>query len=231
MNWGFTMKHALATMVMAALVGCGGGGDSSSGTTDETYTPPPDTTSGAEDPPADPVEAPMIEPEPEPTGPGRLTVGITVAGESVAGNVVVADRGGDTVAEGSAGQTFSLPAGEYRVFGEITDASILADRPTREAEEMIDLAPGQQLSVNVEHGRSRVKLNVVRNGRPVANWRMELRRQGTDEVVLELRSGMEHTAVSPGRYDGVVHFGASRIDVSGIIFQGGATQEIPVRVQ
>ena len=166
-----------------------------------------------------------------PAAMARLTARIVMNGEPIAGKVRIEDANGQTVAEGVAGHTFAMPAGRYRVFGEVTDASILADTPTREAEDPAILEPGESVTHDVEMGQAQIRLSVIQNGRRVRVWRMELRRPGADETILELTPSTRHVSMSPGRYEGVMHVRGDAIQVSGLIFMGGATQDIPVRLR
>jgi hypothetical protein len=167
---------------------------------------------------------------PPPAGPARLSVKLLLGNEEVPGRVRVLSASGETVKEGRAGQTFSVPAGRYVLEGEITDESVLADTPTKRGESF-ELAAGERRTEAVELGRSRIKLKVLRRGREVRDAKVKLRRKGGERVILELTVGDEYLSISPGRYDATVEFGNNRVEVDGLIFQGGATQTIPVRVQ
>src|SRR5690606_924549 len=135
---GVTLRKVeiMRTLIPAAIalalvsIGCGGAQTTADETasleeetepvvTDETYA---DETSGAE------------EEEPPPaTGPGRLRVVNRVGGEDSSGRVRVLNDAGEVVAEGASGESFVVDSGTYRVVGEITDADVLIDKPTREA--------------------------------------------------------------------------------------------------
>ena len=167
---------------------------------------------------------------PAATGPARLTVGISVEGESAPGKVKVLSASGDVIKEGPAGRTYTLPPGTYTLVAEVTDASVLVDKPSRTGE-AFDLEAGDERTENVEMGRSKVRLKVMKGNRHVRNTRVELMRQGSEEVVLDFKPGNQHISISPGRYDAVVHMGNTRVEVDGIVFMGGATQDIPIRVQ
>lgn len=223
------MRTLIPAAIALALVsiGCGGAQTTADETasleeetepvvTDETYV---DETSGAE------------EEEPPPaTGPGRLRVVNRVGGEDSSGRVRVLNDAGEVVAEGASGESFVVDSGTYRVVGEITDADVLIDKPTREAGPVTVVA-GEEQTATIDHPRSRVRLRVTRRGRPVAQWRMEVRPQANPEAApITLRASDRHTPITPGRYDGTLRFGSQRIEVSGIIFQGGATMDVPVNV-
>ncbi len=226
------MRHLVLLTVAAGLAcgslasGCGGGQAPSSGTTADAVDDTPAVSASVEDE----ADAEPEEAEPVATGPGRLRVVNRVGGEDSSGSVRVLDEGGETVAEGASGDTFTLEAGSYRVVGEITDPDVLIDTPTREADGMITVMAGQEQTVTVDHPVSRVRLRVTRGGRPVARWRMQVRRQDGQGEPIELRSGEQHIPITPGRYDATLHFGNSQIEVTGIIFQGGARMDVPVNV-
>lgn len=218
-------------LALGGLAGCGGGADEPA----EDTTTEPTATAGDETPPPAPEPEPVAEPEPEPeppSGPGQLRVVNVVRDEEVGGNVRVLSSDGEVVAEGSSGDTFNVESGQYRVQGEITDDSVLIDTPTHELEGMATVAPGETTETRIEFPVSRVRIEVTRRGRPIRRWRLTVTRQGFGEsdegIVLEPSS--EHVAITPGRYDGTLRFGGQQIEVSGLIFQGGATQTVPVNV-
>ena len=216
----------LAPLAIALLItGCGGAPANTHDTadlddTEPTYEEPiADETSGDE------------EPEPPATGPGQLRVVNRVGGEESTGNVRVLSASGEVVAEGRSGDTFTVEAGSYRLVGQITDPAVLIDTPTRESDGMITVLAGQEQTATIDHARARVRVRVTRRGRPVAQWRMQLRRQGVEGAEpITLRASEQHTPITPGRYDATLQFGANRIEVTGIIFQGGATMDVPVNV-
>lgn len=236
-------KRNMRTLTLAAIalalvsIGCGGAPTVSdpsaepepveSTAADESYA---DETAGDEA--LEPEEQETVEAEEEPpaTGPGQLRVVNRVGGEESGGRVRVLDASGEVVAEGQSGETFTLEAGTYRVIGEITDSDVLIDKPTRSGGEVVVVA-GQEQAVTVDHPRSRVRIRVLRRGRPVARWRLELRPQSDPNAApITLRPSDQHTPVTPGRYDGTLTFGSQRIEVNGIIFQGGATMDVPINV-
>lgn len=213
----------LAVCALGAAVGCGGAAAS---------TPPASEPSrqvaAAREIAPEPEEEPRVAPPPR--GPGRLRVVNVVSGSESSGTVRVLDMGGQVVAEGRSGETFPVDAGTYRVVGEVTDASVLVDRPTRESDDPVEVVPGEEQVARVVHPVARVRLRVVQRGRPVTGWRAEVRRQ-TGGPALEIRASEEHTSISPGRYDAVLHVGGQRIEVSGIVFQGGATMDVPLNIE
>lgn len=211
------------------LAACGGGE-----TAEEE--PTPTASAGDETPAETPVEAPPPAeeppPPPPPSGPGQLTVQVEAGGNEVSATVRVVDGGGDTVAEGQAGQTFALEAGQYRVYASISDDSVLIDTPTREYDGRAVVSPGATEEVTVEFGIARVRLDVRRGGRSVARWSARVRRQGgmSGDEEITLSPSESHVAISPGRYDATLTLGGEQITVNGLIFQGGATQTVPVNV-
>lgn len=216
MHWG--------SVWIAVLLACGGG---EADTTSETTTG--DEQANHDEPIDDePYEEPIDEPEP--TGPGSLTVINEIDGQESTGTVQVLDEAGEVVAEGESGQTFQLPAGRYSLVGSITDASVLMDTPTREGEDMVTVEPGGQTRGVIEHHRARVRIRVMRNNRPVARWRLEMQRRGSDETIT-LNPSEEYVPLSAGRYNGTVHIGDTQIEVNDVVLQGGAQRDLPIRVQ
>lgn len=206
-------------------MGCGGGAA-------EPVASEP--TSGQEVAVAREVEPEPVEEEPvtepPPRGPGRLRVSNVAGGQDVGGTVRVLSASGEVVAEGRSGQTFTVDAGTYRIAGAVTDASVLVDTPTRESEDAATVTAGEQTEARVVHPVARVRLRVTRRGRPVGSWRAELQRQSGGDTI-EIRATESHTPISPGRYDAVVFVGSERFEVSGVIFQGGSTMDVPVTIE
>lgn len=222
------MPNRVALVACLGMVGCGGSGP-------EAGVAEP--TSGAEVAAArEPAPRVEDEPAPEPVarpvrGPGRLRVVNMVGGRDAGGTIQILDGSGRVVLEGRSGETYSLDAGTYRVVGTVTDRTALVDTPTREEEDPVTVAAGREEVVRVAHPVARVRLAVTQRGRPVASWRAELRRTTGQGGVLELQPSETHTPVSPGRYDAVVHVGGQRFTVTGVIFQGGATMDVPVTIE
>lgn len=218
------------TILIAALgaaLGCGGGASATDEPADEPVASAGDEVIADES--AADEEAPPEADEPPPSGPGRLTVHTRVSGANVEGTVQVLGDGDEVVREGASGETFDLPSGTYRVTGAISDASILLDTPTHELDGEATVSPAQTTEVHVDFPAARVRFDVRRAGRPVAQWRMTLTRQGGGDPV-EVQPSAEHVAITPGRYDATLRLGAQEIEVSGLILQGGATQTLPVNV-
>ena len=182
-------------------------------------------------PSAPPPPVAQPEPEPEPAGPARIQVGIVVDGEAVEGTVRLVSSSGARVAEGPAGSTFEVEPGQYRAYGHITDASILADTPDRRGRDRITVSAGQTVQSDVVLGRAMVRLTVTRGGRSLRRWRVELRPSGTAETVLEVRPSEEFLPITAGRYSAIVHSGGAQIPVDGLIFMPGARQQVPIRIQ
>lgn len=227
----------LALLLGAVAFGCGGGEDEAQN----------EETSGSEDPWSDvdlggdhtdiDVES-MEESHPEQvadtpdeaSGPARITVVNRVGGEDVGGNVSVLNMDGEVVESGTSGSTFTLQPGEYRLAGEITSDEDVLGKPSKEMEETVMVEPGQEATMHVSFSVANVKLRVERNGRVVRTWRAELTRRGTETPInLSSSDGFQH--IRAGRYDGTVTFGAHRVEVQDVIFQGGARGEVPIRVQ
>lgn len=225
------MRNLVPAAITLALVtvGCGGAQPAQEDTASLGDDTEPVVTG---EPSAEETRGAEAEPEPPPaTGPGQLRVVNRVAGEDSTGIVRVLNASGEVVAQGDSGDTFTVEAGSYRIVGEITDEDVLIDTPTREADGAITVVAGQEHTATIDHPRARVRIRVTRRGRPISRWRMEIRRQGVEGAEpLELRNSSDHTPITPGRYDATLHFGNQQIEVTGIIFQGGATMDVPVNV-
>lgn len=209
-------------LLLGFLLACGG-----------AATPEPAATSGDESAEAaasvEPlIEEPLIE-EPlieEPIGPGSIHAVIRMRNEERPGTITVRSLNGEVVAEGNAGDTFELPSGSYQLDA-MLDPALLPGHSSQE--ERTSVLPGETAEVVFTYEVARVRLNVRRRGRALNSWRMVLTREGTEtEVTLE--SSTEHAEVAPGRYSGMLIAGGARIEVTGLIFQGGATMDVPVNV-
>jgi hypothetical protein len=212
---------------------CGGGEE-----------PAPEPTTGAEVEPDQPMDIdedidesideehrePSDEPEAvdTPTGPGRLTVFNRVGTDNVGGTVSVMDLEGEVVAEGASGETFDLPSGQYTLAGTITDPAILIDTPTDQGDDPVTVRPGATTEGLVRHGRARIRLRVRRGNREISQWRLEITRG--EETITMRSNGNEYIPVSPGRYNGVLHFGTNQITVNDLIFPDGASRDLPINV-
>lgn len=216
-----------ALLLVLPFAACGGS---------SPQTPPPAETaveSGGEEThihEAEDVDDEFVEEvEAEPSGPGELHAVIRMGGEDQEGTLSVQDVRGDTIAEGRSGDTLTLPSGSYRVVGTIDapegHGSLYGSRT-----EDIRVVPGDTTEVSLRYEVARIRINVRRNGRAVGRWRMTLTREGS-EGEITLTPSSEHVTVPPGRYSGVLHAGARRIEVSGLLFQGGATMDVPVNVE
>ncbi len=223
------MRHIVLIALSTALASACGSGQGSS--TDTSYDETGDGTTGGEVTQTGGGEEATGEEGPAATGPGRLRVSIRVGNQDGSGTVRVQSMSGQTVAEGRSGETFTVPAGTYRLSAQITDQEVMFDRPSRESETPVTVSAGQEENATVEFPVSRVRLRITRRNRPIGRWRLEVRRAGVEGgETLTLQSGDRHIPMTPGRYEGTLIFGTSRIEVSGIIFQGGATMDVPVNV-
>lgn len=216
--------RTLSLLVLGFSLACGGGEA-------PAPTPAPETTSGndtANEAVGDAYEEEVVEEEfiEEPTGPGSVHAVIRMQNEERAGTVIVRAVNGDIVAEGNAGDTFEVPSGNYQIEA-MLDPELLPGHSAQE--ERAFVSPGETAEVVVTYEVARIRLNVRRGGRVLNTWRMVLTRQGT-ETEITLQSSTEHAEVAPGRYSGVLTAGGARIEVSGLIFQGGATMDVPVNV-
>lgn len=230
--------RVFALLLGAAAFACGGGEDdgaqneSTSG--DEDPWAEVDLGSDHDDIDVEPMEEShpeqVADTEPETSGPARITVVNRVGGEDVGGNVSVLGLDGEVVESGRSGATFILQPGEYRLAGEITSDDDVLGKPSKQMEDTVTIAPGQEATLPVAFSVANVKLRVERNGRPVRTWRAELTRRGSETpITLSSRDDFRH--IQAGRYDGTVTFGAHRVEVQDVIFQGGARGEVPIRVQ
>lgn len=214
-----------ATLVMS-IAACGGG------------TPPPENNDDATDPyaeggeaPAPPTEgqasqAPPAEAE---AGPASVMVKIKVGGAEASGHVRILDDSDSVVSEGEAPFSTRIPSGTYTFEAQISNESILVDRPTHRSEGM-EVRPGGPHEIVVDVPRAQVRLTVVRGGRAVRNPEITLMRPGSTEPVFRFRPGSEHISISAGRYEADVKMGSQVIHVTGITFMDGATQDIPIEI-
>ncbi|MGE0786269.1 MAG: hypothetical protein AB7S26_11320 [Sandaracinaceae bacterium] len=227
------LRHP-SILLALTLAACGGGGGAASTEEDEVALDTSgDETSGdaaddgIEDSSAggdDEVAAPA-------SGPGQLHVVNRVNGQDAGGNVRVLDASGEEVAHGASGATFDVDSGQYRVVGEITDDDVLIDTPTHELDGMATVAAGQTADAFIDFPVSRIQVRVTRGGRPIAQWRLVVTREGDEDAEpITLRPSEGHVPITPGRYSGQLTAGANRIEVNGLIFQGGATMTVPVNI-
>ncbi len=165
------------------------------------------------------------------TGPARVTVRVLLGEEELPIRLqVLRMPSGERVFEVRSGTMVRLEPGRYALRARIGDASLLADQPEKQGEPF-SVAAGEAREEELIFGRARVQLRVFRGHRRIRKGRVELRRAGSDEVILTLPISERFVPVSPGRYDATVHFGREKIDVSGLTFQGGAEQVVPIRVR
>jgi len=221
------MRKIQLALVLALALGCGG---------EPTEEAQPQSTSGGEDvaatsemaPPMD-EGVPEPEPEPEPEGPAQLSVTVKVGFDETPLPVRVLNADGDEVAaSGSAEAAFTLPAGDYTVVVAVTDAQMLADTP--EKRESVSLAPAEERNLLVEFPRARVRLRVRRNHRELRRARVELRRAGSDETVVDYRTSNDYLPISAGRYTAIVHAANQEITVNDMIFMEGSSRDMPIDI-
>ncbi|MBI2893133.1 MAG: hypothetical protein HYY06_06240 [Deltaproteobacteria bacterium] len=216
-----------ATLVMS-ISACGGGG-----------SPPPATANDqAGDPyaeggetPAPPAEGQANEATPaQPeAGPASVMVRIKVGGSEVSGHVRILDESDAMVSEGDSPYSARIASGTYTLTAQISDESILVDRPTHRSEG-VEVRPGGPHEIVVDVPRAQVRLTVVRGGRAVRNPEITLMRPGSTEPVFRFRPGAAHIPISAGRYEADVKMGTQVIHVTGITFMEGATQDIPIEI-
>jgi hypothetical protein len=224
------MRTCASMMVVALFWGCGGGGETETETEVETET----ETEGGEGGEDLPWEEEGAEGGGEGgaaatpgTGPGRITIQIKVGVEDATGDITVRAEDG-TETRATSGSPTTLQPGTYVIVAHITDQAVLVDRPTIEQELIV--SPGDVRNEIVEFPRARVRLRVVRRGRPAGRARVTLTRTvlGSEEVVVQ--TSEDHIPITPGRYNGVVRVGNQEITVEGITFMGGATQDVPINI-
>jgi hypothetical protein len=219
------MRKLIGPALILMLAGCGGEDAPEAAAAD------PFATAGDEaldDTPA--AEPPAERAAPAPSGAARLTVEAQIDGEPAEVHIQLVDPNGDVAHEGRSGKQVSVPPGRYNIIAKIDDAALLVDKPTRRVGSVI-LAAGDEVTEEVEIGRARVRLRVVKGGRAVSNARVELRASGTEQIIYEYSPGNDHIGISPGRYDALVHLPKSKVEVNGLVFQPGARQNIPIEVR
>jgi hypothetical protein len=139
----------------------------------------------------------------------------------------VLDPSGEKRAEASAGEPINLPAGNYDLEVAITDAAVMADKPTQKRE--LVLQAGQNAQVEARFLWAKVTLDVRINGRSQPGAKVQLLRN--EEVVAEMKSGAPPTPITPGRYEADVLLKGAKIRVKGLQFPDSATQTVPVNVR
>jgi hypothetical protein len=224
-----TVRPVLSScIVLWALshVGCGGGS--------ANEPTPGEPSSGGDltsDEPAAERLAEASEPAPQlPTrtsGPAKLTLDAQVRGKSVPAKVRLIAADGSEAATGEAGHEVALQAGEYTLEVEITDDSVLIDKPTQKRQLVI--TPGDDLHEKAEFPWSMVTLNVRVNGKLDRAAKVVLMRDGKE--VATMSSGAAPAPISPGRYEAVVQTRGARIDVKGMLFPEGGTENKPIDVR
>lgn len=217
------MRRNVWIFSLLFAIGCGGGSTEPTGET----SAPPDTTGGDEQ--TMPDATPDVADTPPPAGPATVRIVVKVDGHEVPAEVALTDASGADVAHGAAGASFTVTSGTFNATAHITDASVIVNRPTQSAGPF-DVAPGAEHVQTFELERAQVHLVVNQRGRPVRGARITLRRQNAQEDPIEVRAGDEQIPFLPGRYDATVRFGSQSIEVTGLMFMGGAVQNVPINV-
>jgi len=180
--------------------------------------------------------AESVAPEPEPvmeeepvaapaSGTASITVTATVAGQAVPGRIKIANEVGETVAEGSAGQNFSVRSGSYTIQVQVTDKTALADRPTRTVN--VELPPGAQSRQEVSFPWCKVRVVVRTGGKKVRKAVVKLIRGG--EHVATLHSGAkQYVPLSPGRYAAEIISRGTTTKLDNIMFPEEAKRDVPI---
>jgi hypothetical protein len=225
------MRTCAAIMGAALLWGCGGGSEETETETEvetETETEGGEGGEGGDVPWEEEGEGGGEGGTAAPaTGPGRITIQIKVGGEDASGELVIRAADG-TETRATSGSPVTLEPGTYVIAASITDQSVLIDRPSLEQELIV--SPGDVRNEIVEFARSRVRLRVVRRGRPVGRARVTLTRTVLGSQEVQVQTSDDHIPITPGRYNGVVRIGNEEITVEGITFMGGATQDVPINI-
>lgn len=230
------MKAITSLFAAMLILGCGAS-DSQQTTPDDEdieFSPEDDAIFGDAPPSGALLDDPEDEDatrEPEPVGPAEVTIEVKLGLEEVrSATVVVKSASGATVAEGRGGETFTLQAGTYSVTARVTSDDLIVTAPA-ETTESIDVEPQEPQTVRVTIPAAHVRLTVKRNGRTIRNPLVTLFREGGDEQVAQFRAGNQEITISPGRYEADVRTGSQEIRVRGLMFMGGARQNIPVNIQ
>lgn len=193
----------------------------------ETAPPVPDPSAGSDVAAAEPApEIEASEPAPTPREPASITVKATVKGMTAASTVRLLAEDGSAAAEGQGGDKLTVAAGTYTLEVQVTDETLLVDRPTKTSE--VTLEAGRAIEQEVPFPWARIKLTVQVNGKPDSSALVRIFRKGA--VAAEIRSGSDYVNVSPGRYKAQVKVRGAEIDVDEIMFPEGATREMPVPV-
>lgn len=224
------MRAAIvSSLLLATTIGCG----SEARAPAPAIEAEPAATAGAENTPEPPAEeAAVTEPELQPTvaaptGRGTLVLVASVAGSHVPATVRVLDESGEKRAEANTGEPINLPAGNYQLEVAITDANVMADRPTQRRE--LVLQGGQNANVEARFKWAKVQVDVRINGRSQPGAKVQLLRE--EEVVAEMKSGAPPTPITPGKYEADVLLKGAKIRVKGLQFPDSATQTVPVNVR
>lgn len=222
---------------MVLLMACGGGSTASTSATESSGgeanivvgavdDPAPERDSGpVEEPPADIVEAPA------PSGSAKVIVRVKVAGEDVAAPVQVLALSGKVVAEGRAGSPIEIPAGTYELSAAVEDPKLIIGAPKKKSSPRT-ITAGETMEEVLEMPAAKVKLRVLKKGRPVAGATVKLSRAGAigSEVVAEFPVTDDFIRVAAGRYDALIVLKNEQVEVKGLVFPAGATREMPINI-
>jgi hypothetical protein len=170
-------------------------------------------------PPA--VEAPAV-------GPAAITISVLVKGKPVPATVQFLDGSGKPAVEGKADEKISISSGRYEAVVQITDPTVLADKPSKRM--TVELKPGQESKEQIIFPWAKIKLNVKVNGRLDANAKVKLLRDGS-AVATVTSADNDYVQISPGRYQAEVITKNTKAMVDNVMFPDGATQDVPVEVQ
>jgi hypothetical protein len=225
-----TIASGLATALLAAA--CGGGAAGQRPDDDDVDFSPETSNLFGEVPTGEVPDETLADDGPAaPTGPTQVTVEVRLGSEDFArGQVVIQNEAGATVTQGRAGQTFTLPAGEYTVLARATSENDIIGAPI-EGSASLTVAGQREHTVRVSIPAAQVRLNVMRNGRPLRNPQVTLFRDGGEERVARFTATDRHITIVPGRYEAEVRVGNQEIRVRGLTFMEGALQTIPVNVR
>lgn len=227
--------RAIASLFVAMLfLGCGSGTQQTAPEDEDVDFSPEDDPIFGDVPSGDIEEEPTEQSateEPVAVGPADVTVEVKLGVEDTDhAQVTVTNEAGSTVAQGRAGETFTLQPGTYVISAEVTDTDQIVTAPAS-GSETVTVEPQEPQTVQVTIPAAHVRLIVKRNGRTLRNPLVTLFHEGGDEQVAQFRAGSQHITISPGRYEADVRTGNQEIHVRGLMFMGGARQNIPVNIQ
>ena len=226
------MKRFLSTVIVFSMA-CGAGAAESSGSAS--------TSSGGEAGPPVAAKQPETEPETEPeatsdvppasepvAGPATVIITVKVANEPIDATVEVLDAG-QVVAEGESGKPIQVTSGTYEFRSKITDPKAVYGSPKKTSDPMT-VEKGATLQATLEIPAAKVRLRVLKRGKPVRGATVKLQRSGSSEVVAEFPVTDDYVRVAAGRFDATIVMKGEQVEVKGLVFPGGSTREMPINI-